>query len=130
MRLFWGSLLIAFLFAIGCSNSGTAGPVDGSTAGTNLEARFPTGVAVVYFYSSTCSSCKAQNAQNPEIAAALDNLGVTFVKINPNSTTIRRYNLTRFPTIMVLKNGSIIKRWTGVVYKEDILPVVKSALGR
>ncbi|MBP5233475.1 MAG: thioredoxin family protein [Planctomycetes bacterium] len=130
MRLLLGSLLIVSLFAIGCSDSAGAGSPAMSSDGTNLEARYPTGVAVVYFYSTTCASCKAQNAQNPEIAAALDPLGVTFAKINPNGTTIRRYNLTRFPTIVVLHNGAIIKRWTGVVYKEDIMPVVRSALGR
>ena len=127
MRFAWGSLLIAALFAIGgCASNGGAG----STPGTKLESLYPNGVAVVYFYSDTCASCKVQNKHNPEISAALDNLGVTYAKINPNSDTIRRYSLNRFPTIVVLKNGSIIKRWTGVVYKEDMLPVVRAAVGK
>jgi len=129
MRLLWRSLLIAGVFAIfGCANSSPS--AGGAAAGTNLEARYPTGVAVVYFYSSSCSSCKVQDKHNPEIAAALDGLGVTYAKINPNSTTIKRYNLTRYPTLVVLKNGSITWRRTGVVYKEDLLPVVRGALGK
>lgn len=128
MRFILGSLLFVLAgMMLGCS--GAAGGSSYSS-GTDLRQRYPSGVAVVYFYSTTCASCKVQNQHNPEIAAALDGLGVTYAKINPNSATIKRYNLTRFPTIVVLQNGEITKRWTGVVYKEDILPVVRAAVGR
>lgn len=127
----WLLLVMAIMMlGSGCERgrSNAANLSDGEAQ--NFESRFANGVAVIYFYSTSCVQCSTQDKQNPAIINDLDKLGVAYVKVHPNNATIRKYNLSKFPTLIVFKDGREFHRWTGVVYPDMMAPVVKRALGQ
>ncbi|MDR0868063.1 MAG: thioredoxin family protein [Planctomycetota bacterium] len=128
MRRIFGWLAVCLVIAGCASSSGGGGAVaDGAV---DLASRFPSGVTVIYFHSTSCESCKYQDRHNPEITPDLNALNVGFVKIAPNNATIKKYGIRRYPTLMVLRDGRETQRFTGVTYREDLLPAVRSALGQ
>lgn len=87
-----------------------------------LGAELGPAATLVQFSSAFCAPCRATRRVLTEVADMVD--GVTHVEIDAEShlDLVRRLNVLRTPTVLVLDaNGAIVRRGSGLPRKADIV---------
>lgn len=79
-------------------------------------------VCLVDFYADWCGPCKMMSPIIEEIADELgDKVKVGKVNSDENMELAEKYQIMSIPTIMIIKNGQVIKTFVGVTSKEEII---------
>lgn len=79
------------------------------------------GTVFIDFYATWCMPCEAMSPIIEEIAK--EHKEVKFVKIDvdKNEELAIKYNIMSIPTMIIMKNGEVIKNFIGVTDKESII---------
>lgn len=109
-------LLLALLPLAACTAQQTA------QAEVQYQEKYRQGLVVVYFWGQKCPSCKKQLE---ELAKFEQNSQVSVEKLLPDASTIRKYKLTRTPTLIFLNNGREVDRREGVTYEDQLQTIVR-----
>ena len=84
------------------------------------------GFTIVDFYADWCGPCRMMSPIIDEIAEEnIENLTVGKVNCDDNTNLAERFQVMTIPTIMIFKNGEVIKTFIGVTPKEEILNCLK-----
>ena len=76
---------------------------------------------LVDFYADWCGPCKMMSPIIDEIAEEqIENLKVGKVNVDNNQELAEKFGILSIPTIVILKNGKIIKTFIGVTSKDEI----------
>lgn len=79
-------------------------------------------VCLVDFYADWCGPCKMMSPIIEEIADELgDKVKVGKVNSDENMELTEKYQIMSIPTIMIIKNGQVVKTFVGVTNKEEII---------
>ncbi len=79
-------------------------------------------VCLVDFYADWCGPCKMMSPIIEEIADELgDKVKVGKVNSDENMELAEKYQIMSIPTIMIIKNGQVVKTFVGVTSKEEII---------
>ncbi len=79
-------------------------------------------IVLVDFYADWCGPCKMMSPIIEEIADELgDTVKVGKVNSDENMELTEKYQIMSIPTIMVIKNGQVVKTFVGVTSKEEII---------
>lgn len=114
-------IILFFLVAsiIACTKPTTEtnnnGTLKSITSLNDFNEKTKTGVSLVFFHASWCSICKAQKPHIEE-AAQLESLQSVFfgeVEFDDHSDITNNQNVGGFPTIVIYKNATEVKRLTG-----------------
>ncbi len=84
-------------------------------------------VRVICFYQPGCMGCMEQTPINTEVAKAL-NLIIEEIDAIKNPQYIREFLLKVTPTIVILKEGTLLERFEGVVHAEQLTEALKKYL--
>ena len=77
---------------------------------------------LVDVFATWCGPCKMMSPVIDEIAEELgDKVKVGKVDSDENPEIADKYGIMSIPTIMVIKNGEVVKSWVGVTAKSDII---------
>ena len=76
------------------------------------------------FFASWCGPCKMVSPILDEIAKEREDIKVCKVDIDEQPELASRYRIMSVPTLMVLKNGSIVEQSIGARPKHQILAMV------
>jgi thioredoxin 1 len=90
------------------------------------EALFATeGLAMVDFWAEWCGPCRAIAPVLEEVAEASE-VEVTLLKVNvdENPGLASRYGIRSIPTILFVKDGTVVDRVVGAVSKTALLDIV------
>nr|WP_320161534.1 thioredoxin family protein [uncultured Methanoregula sp.] len=82
---------------------------------------------VLCFYQPGCMGCMEQAPINAEVGKAL-NIRIEEIDAVKNPQYIKEYHLKATPTILVLKDGTVMERFEGVVQTEQLEAVLKKYL--
>ena len=83
-------------------------------------------VCVLDFYATWCGPCKMMSPVIDEIAEELgDMVKVGKVDSDENRMLIEKFGIMSIPTIFVIKQGEIVKKFMGVTPKKDIIEAIK-----
>ena len=81
---------------------------------------------LVDVFADWCGPCKMMSPVIDEIAEELgDTVKVGKVDSDENPEIADKYGIMSIPTIMVIKNGEVVKTFVGVTAKEEILAALK-----
>ena len=82
---------------------------------------------IIDFWAPWCGQCKALA---PSIDEVVKETGVTIEKIDASQhpESCEQYNVMNLPTIVFVKDGSVVETVTGLVSKKILLDKVKEFL--
>jgi len=77
---------------------------------------------IVDFYAVWCGPCKMMSPIIDKIAEEIgDKVKVGKVNTDENLDLAQRFNIMSIPTIMIFKNGNIVKTFVGLTSKDEII---------
>lgn len=83
-------------------------------------------VVLVDVFATWCGPCKMMSPIIDEIAEELGNsVKVGKVDSDENPVIAEKYGIMSIPTIMVFKNGQVVKTWVGVTEKNEIIEALR-----
>ena len=81
----------------------------------NFQKIVSEGVSLVDFWAEWCGPCLQQGPIIDDLAEKIgDNVNVCKVDVDTNQEIASKYEVTSIPTILVFKDGEVVKRFVGV----------------
>lgn len=80
--------------------------------------------AVVDFYATWCGPCKMFGPIFEEVSKD-NNMNFVKLDVDKSSDIAREYGVMSIPTIILFKNGTEVKRFTGFMSKEEFIKFLK-----
>lgn len=76
---------------------------------------------VVDFYADWCSPCKMISQSIEELSEEFSNqIKVVKANIEINSSSVKKFNITGIPALLIFKNGELIDQHIGLRSKKEI----------
>ena len=81
----------------------------------NFQKIVSGGTSLVDFWAEWCGPCLQQGPIIDDLAEKIgDNVNVCKVDVDTNQEIASKYEVTSIPTILVFKDGEVVKRFVGV----------------
>jgi thioredoxin 1 len=95
----------------------------------DFKKQIKTGVTLVDFWAPWCMPCKIQGPIVSEVADELaGKAAICKLNIDENKKTAAELGIKSIPTILIFKNGKIVKKMVGVKTKAVLVKAVKEQL--
>ena len=88
------------------------------------EVRSHEGISLIDFYADWCGPCRMVLPIVEEIASERADLLVAKVNVDDNPALAKEFKVYSIPTIVVMKNGEVVKQVSGARSKGQILELV------
>ncbi len=87
------------------------------------------GVSLVDFWAEWCTPCKIQGPVVSELAEEISNQAkICKFDVQHNQRVATELGIRNIPTILIFKEGKIVKKFVGVKTKSVLMKAVKNAL--
>ena len=90
-----------------------------------LQEVINSSTVLVDFYADWCGPCKMQSPIVDEVASLSDEYKVGKVNVDDEDEIAMRFKISSIPTLLVFKNGEVVKKFVGVTGKDTILAALK-----
>ena len=77
------------------------------------------------FWAPWCAPCRMVLPIVEEIAGERDDIKVGKVNVDEEMALARQFRVMSIPTLVVIKDGKVVKKSTGALPKEEILELLK-----
>jgi len=92
----------------------------------NVEKHIVDGFVLLYFYTNSCSACKAQESIYIEIANMFSNdVKVGRIDVADNRFLADKFGVRNIPHLILLKNGEKILQMNGIENKQYLINQIK-----
>ncbi|GMW02712.1 MAG: thioredoxin [Candidatus Hydrogenedentota bacterium] len=95
----------------------------------SFDSKVSAGVTLVDFWAEWCGPCKMMNPTLDQIAKDYaGKASVAKVNIDYEADLAMRYEVSSIPTLLVIKDGEVKKRFVGVTSKTDLSAAIDTVL--
>jgi thioredoxin 1 len=92
---------------------------------SNFDTETSTGTTLVDFYADWCGPCRMLSPIIESVADSLSGqVNVVKVDVDKSPNLARRFNVKGIPTLLVVKDGNVVNRKTGMGTREQLLEFV------
>ena len=106
------------------SNTSTLAPLTTLGLGDDLRNMVgqASGVVLIDFYADWCGPCRTQGGilHEMESTASQNNASIIKINVDQHRQLASAFNVTSMPTLILIKNGQIIERQTGVANHQKV----------
>lgn len=87
----------------------------------NFNDEIKSGVTLVDFWASWCAPCRMQGPIVNELANEMhEQAKIAKLDVDSNQGTAKKYGIRSIPTILIFKNGKVVKQFVGVKSKNEL----------
>jgi thioredoxin 1 len=106
-----------------------SGKINELDSAENFAAFTQNGVVLVDFFATWCAPCRGQLPILNAIAEQLANK-VTFLKVDVDNfqTIAQQFGVSSIPTLIVFKNGQVVKSFTGVQQEKTLVAALNEQI--
>ncbi len=95
----------------------------------DFNAVISKGVSLVDFWAPWCAPCKMQGPIVNEVANELaGKANICKLDVDQNKKIAAKYSIRSIPTIMIFKNGKMVKQFVGIKTKNVLIAEIESHL--
>ncbi|MFA7174920.1 MAG: thioredoxin [Kiritimatiellia bacterium] len=96
---------------------------------SNFKETIANGVVLVDFWAPWCGPCKMQTPilENQVVAQVADKAKIAKVNVDDNKNLAAEYSIKSIPTILIFKDGAIIKQFTGLQRADALIKAIEEA---
>ena len=95
----------------------------------NFEAIIAKGVSLVDFWAPWCAPCRMQGPIVNQLADEIgDKANICKMDIDQNKKTAAKLGIQSIPTIMIFKNGKLVKKLIGIKPKNQLQKEIEAVL--
>lgn len=95
--------------------------------GSSFEKVISKGVTLVDFWAEWCAPCRMQGPILDEVASQLNGDSVIAkLNVDDNRSIAAKYGIMSIPTLILFKNGKIIKQFVGVQPSSALLSAINN----
>lgn len=91
----------------------------------DLQVNHAQKTVLLDFWAQWCGPCRMLSPIVEEIAAEREDLVVGKVNVDEEPELAQKFQIMSIPTLVVLKNGQIVKTAVGAMPKEDVLALLE-----
>lgn len=96
---------------------------------TNFKAQTATGTVLVDFWATWCPPCRTQGPIIDVVAKTLgDKAKVIKVDVDKAPETAKEFKIQSIPTLVILKDGAVVKTFSGVTQADKLVEAVEATL--
>lgn len=93
----------------------------------NFEESIANGVSVVDFWAPWCYPCRIQGPILEKVAHQIGNkVNVYKMNVDENRETAMKHGITGIPTLLLFKNGEVVKEFVGVQGENVLVSTLES----
>lgn len=78
-------------------------------------------IVLVDFFASWCGPCRMLSPVLEEISEDRDSIKIVKVDVDECNSLAKTYGVMSIPTLLLFKNGNLIRKTTGFMPKEQLL---------
>lgn len=94
--------------------------------GEVINSKLP---VLVDFYATWCGPCKQITPILAELAKEKTGVKIVKVDVDENPELATQYGVRGIPTLIIIKNGEVVKTMVGFKNKEALLDAITSVVG-
>jgi len=95
----------------------------------NFTQEIKKGITLVDFWASWCAPCRMQGPIVNELANEMhEQAKIAKLDVDNNQNTARKYGIRSIPSILIFKNGEVVRQFVGVKGKNELKKEIEKHL--